>query len=76
MSKTALMPEPQPYIHYETTELGLATYLHILGARPISIDRLKPNSIVFHFELTDEQRDSVINYYSSYNAIKQMVFEK
>lgn len=64
------------YIHYETSEFGLATYLYALGAIPISIDRSKPNQVLFHFELTDIQRDAVIKYSSSYNIIKRLAFEE
>ncbi len=74
MSKTALTPEPEPYIHYETTEFGLATYLYALGAIPIHIDKSKPSQILFHFELTDKQRDQVVQYSSAYNSVKRLAF--
>lgn len=75
--ETALTPEPEleAYIHFETSEFGLATFLYSLGAIPIHIDKSKPNQVLFHFELTDKQRDAVINWSSAYNSIKRLAFD-
>ena len=72
MSKTALMPEP--YIHYETTELGLVTFLHVNGISPIKVDHTKPARVLFHFELTDEQRDLIVKWFDANGKVRSLAF--
>ena len=70
----SLIDSEMSYIHFETSDFGLASYLYSLGAIPVHVDRAKPNQILFFFELTDTQRDAVVIYSGAYNSIKRLAF--
>lgn len=72
---------------FETSDLGLATYLYSLGAELISIDRRDPRQAVFAFSLTPDQKEGIpkwqsgnatgnlLSFWSAYQQVKIALYK-